>query len=84
MRELVCSVCGSIADKMPLNVRTWTCACGAAHDRDVNAARNILAAGLAVAACGAGVRPQRGEPPFGQSAVKQESRRATVVKKVNL
>ncbi|MEU1792584.1 transposase, partial [Streptomyces sparsogenes] len=41
------------------------------HDRDVNAARNILAAGLAVSACGAGVRPQR-STPGGQSATKQE------------
>ena len=32
---------------MPLHIRDWTCACGAAHDRDVNAAKNILAAGLA-------------------------------------
>jgi putative transposase len=29
----------------PLHVRTWTCGCGTVHDRDVNAARNILAAG---------------------------------------
>ena len=55
----LCAVCGAIAEKMPLTVRSWTCRCGTTHDRDVNAARNILAAGLAVTACGAGVRPQR-------------------------
>jgi putative transposase len=55
-----CSACGAIAAKMPLNVRDWTCtACGAAHDRDVNAAVNIRAAGLAVLACGDDVRPPR-------------------------
>ncbi|MET8341047.1 RNA-guided endonuclease TnpB family protein [Streptosporangium canum] len=43
----LCSACGTIAASMPLDVREWVCACGAAHDRDVNAARNILAAGLA-------------------------------------
>ncbi len=43
----LCSACGVLADSMPLNVRTWRCACGAVHDRDVNAATNILAAGLA-------------------------------------
>lgn len=73
----LCSACGTIAAKMPLNVRTWTCPCTAIHDRDVNAARNILAAGLAVTACGAGVRPQRGNLRSGQSAVKQETRRVT-------
>ncbi|PBC39772.1 transposase [Rhodococcus sp. ACS1] len=54
-----CSACGEVASAMPLNVREWTCRCGAVHDRDVNAARNILAVGLAVAACGDGVRPPR-------------------------
>ncbi|MEU0521816.1 zinc ribbon domain-containing protein, partial [Streptosporangium sp. NPDC006007] len=43
----LCSACGSIAPSMPLNVREWTCPCGAHHDRDVNAAINILAAGPA-------------------------------------
>ncbi|MEU2615213.1 transposase [Micromonospora sp. NPDC007271] len=73
----VCSACGAVAEKMPLNARTWTCPCGATHDRDINAAHNILAAGLAVSACGAGVRPQRGNLRSGQSAVKQENPRAT-------
>jgi putative transposase len=67
----LCSTCGILQDRMPLNVRTWTCDCGATHDRDVNAAKNLLAAGRAVAACGAGVRPQRSSPD-GQSAMKQE------------
>ncbi|MBN6051705.1 transposase [Nonomuraea sp. RK-328] len=43
----MCSTCGAVQEKMPLAVRTWECACGALHDRDVNAAINILAAGLA-------------------------------------
>ncbi len=39
--------CGHVNESMPLSVRSWTCpACGASHDRDVNAAANILAAGL--------------------------------------
>jgi putative transposase len=54
-----CSVCGAVCDELPLNVREWRCRCGAVHDRDVNAARTILAAGLAVTACGDGVRPAR-------------------------
>ena len=42
----VCSECGVKDGPKPLSVRNWTCAaCGARHDRDVNAARNILAAG---------------------------------------
>jgi putative transposase len=56
----VCSACGVKDGPKPLSVREWTCAaCGTVHDRDVNAARNILAAGRAdnPNACGTGVRP---------------------------
>jgi len=70
----LCSVCGTLQQKMPLSVRTWTCDCGTTHDRDVNAAKNLLAAGLAVTVCGAGVRPQR-STPGGQSATKQKTPR---------
>ncbi|MEU7939126.1 RNA-guided endonuclease InsQ/TnpB family protein [Microbispora bryophytorum] len=73
----LCGVCGTITAKMPLNVREWTCDCGAVHDRDVNAARNILAAGLAASACGDGVRPQRESSRTGPSSMKQEPQRAT-------
>lgn len=53
-----CSDCGHTMPTMPLNVRQWTCPeCGTAHDRDVNAARNVLAAGLAVSAHGVLVSP---------------------------
>jgi len=64
----VCSTCGARDGPKPLHIRTWQCAeCGAWLDRDVNAAVNVArAAGLAVTACGAQVRPgfvpaQRGE-----------------------
>jgi putative transposase len=64
----MCSDCGRVNDKMTLNVRAWDCPCGAAHDRDVNAAKNIKAAGQAdFNDRGAQVRPglvpaPRGEP----------------------
>ncbi|WP_329460826.1 RNA-guided endonuclease InsQ/TnpB family protein [Streptomyces sp. NBC_01497] len=55
----VCSQCGVKDSPKPLHVRTWTCrACGAHLDRDINAAVNVAkAAGLAVSACRARVRP---------------------------
>jgi putative transposase len=56
----VCSACGVKDGPKPLHVRQWTCAaCGTIHDRDVNAAKNILAAGRADKsnACGGSVRP---------------------------
>jgi putative transposase len=61
----VCSVCGALREGLPLDIREWTCRCGTVHDRDVNAARTIRAAGLAVLACGDGVRPARAEARTG-------------------
>ena len=72
----VCSACGVNDGPKPLSVRQWTCAaCGTVHDRDLNAAKNILAAGRAdrLNACGVQVRPgaglaQRGEAGTHRSA----------------
>ncbi|NLU82187.1 RNA-guided endonuclease TnpB family protein [Rhodococcus sp. HNM0569] len=55
-----CSACGVVDGPKPLSIREWTCAaCGAVHDRDLNAAKNILAAGRAerLNACGGTVSP---------------------------
>ncbi len=54
-----CSACGYVLETLPLDVREWACpSCRVCHDRDVNAANNILAAGLVVvSACGGDVRP---------------------------
>jgi putative transposase len=72
-----CSACGHLLAELSLGTRHWTCpGCGTRHDRDVNAARNMIAAaGLAAPACGADVR-HGGATPV-QSAVKQEPQRAT-------
>ena len=48
-----CNPCGHILDKLPLNIREWTCPnCGSIRPRDRNAAENILAVGQTVFACG--------------------------------
>jgi putative transposase len=77
-----CSACGHLLAELSLGTRRWTCpSCRARHDRDINAAKNILAAGLAVArgnpgdACGADVR--HAEAPPVRSAAKQEPRPVT-------
>lgn len=55
----VCSSCGSLPPERPkgiadLGIRGWTCDdCGTVHDRDVNAARNILRLGQQALAEGA-------------------------------
>jgi putative transposase len=76
-----CSACGHLLAELSLGTRHWTCpSCSARHDRDINAAKNILAAGLAVArgspgdACGADVRHSGSSRV--RSAVKQEPRTA--------
>jgi putative transposase len=46
----MCSACGHVLAELSLGTRVWQCpSCGTRHDRDINAAKNILAAGLAVA-----------------------------------
>ncbi|GAA4627154.1 RNA-guided endonuclease TnpB family protein [Actinoallomurus vinaceus] len=76
-----CSACGHLLAELSLSTRHWTCpTCRTRHDRDINAAKNILAAGRAVAGeppgdvCGAGVRRQGLSLP--QSALKQKPRAA--------
>lgn len=66
----VCSACGMKDGPNPLSVRAWACrACGAVHDRDINAARNIPAAGRAdrLNACGGQVRPASVLAPAGET-----------------
>jgi putative transposase len=64
-----CHQCKYVLEELDLDVRTWQCpACQTVHDRDTNAAKNILAEGLSVSACGGGVRP-----------VRAKARRATPV-----
>jgi len=71
-----CSACGHRLEELSLKTRYWTCpGCGARHDRDINAAKNILTAGLAVSACGAGVRHSASSRM--RPVVKQEPRPVT-------
>ncbi|MEV1013879.1 transposase [Micromonospora sp. NPDC049801] len=75
-----CSACGHLLAKLSLGTRHWSCpSCGTRHDRDINAAKNIMvAAGLVETrnACGADVRHDG--QPFVLSAVSQEPRPAKV------
>ncbi len=57
----LCSACGFLLETLPLSVREWKCGgCGKTHDRDINAAKNILQEALAYRVQGATVRPSGG------------------------
>jgi putative transposase len=73
-----CSTCGVVGDRKPLHIRTWTCSCGSQHDRDVNAAINILAAGRADKsnACGVQVRPVHVPAPRGEAGIRRSAARS--------
>jgi putative transposase len=70
-----CSTCRRIDGKKPLAVRSWTCPCGTVHDRDINAARNVLAAGRAESlnACGAQVRPAPVPAPRREAGIHSDA-----------
>ncbi|WP_239087080.1 RNA-guided endonuclease InsQ/TnpB family protein, partial [Catellatospora methionotrophica] len=66
-----CSACGRVDGPKPLSVRSWTCPCGTVHDRDVNAAINVLARGRRdnSNACGAQVRPASVSAPRREAGI---------------
>jgi len=68
-----CSACGVVQESMPLNIREWRCpSCGAQHDRDVNAAKNIKRIGVI----------QLQEPPI-QKEVKRVGKLNPIRKRVS-
>jgi putative transposase len=70
----VCSACGVKDGPKPLGVRVWACvACGIVHDRDVNAARNVLALGRreSLNARGGQVRPAPVLAPAGETGSRR-------------
>jgi putative transposase len=75
----MCSDCGRVNEKMDLSIRSWVCPCGAVHDRDVNAAINVLAAGRAesINDRGAQVRPAPVLAPRGEAVIHPDAVRST-------
>ncbi|WP_460806459.1 RNA-guided endonuclease InsQ/TnpB family protein [Micromonospora zhanjiangensis] len=70
-----CSTCGRLDGPKPLSVRSWACPCGAVHDRDVNAAINVLAQGRwdNSNACGAQVRPDPVPAPRREAGIHPDA-----------
>ncbi|WP_307798621.1 RNA-guided endonuclease InsQ/TnpB family protein [Actinoplanes flavus] len=74
----MCSDCGRINEKMALNDREWDCPCGSHHDRDVNAAKNVKAAGQAdFNDRGAHVRPGLVPAARGEAVTHPDAARST-------
>src|SRR6266702_7314947 len=81
-----CSACGHVLDSLDLDVRKWDCpSCGTHLDRDLNAAKSVLAEGLrrsteehAVAACGGPVRANLHGNQGSHEPVNQEPGSVTV------
>ncbi|MFC3890014.1 RNA-guided endonuclease InsQ/TnpB family protein [Lentzea rhizosphaerae] len=73
-----CSACGRIDGPKPLSVRSWTCPCGVTHDRDINAAKNVLAAGQADNSNdrGAQVRPASVSAPRHEAVTHSDAARS--------
>ena len=70
-----CSDCGWKLEELPLSVRSWTCPnCGAEHERDVNAAKNLkeYAVSSTVSACGEEGSDQGRKFLVKPASVKQE------------
>ena len=87
IREVkTCSACGHVLDSLDLDVRAWECpGCGTHHDRDLNAAKSVLAEGLrrsteehAVAACGGPVRANLHGNQGSHEPVNQEPGSVTI------
>ena len=47
----MCSECGRIVEELPLSKREWSCECGAFHDREINAAKNLCRYAVDRASC---------------------------------
>jgi putative transposase len=63
-----CDACGHLLDALSRDSRHWTCpTCGAGHDRDMNAAKNLVAVGRTVSAYGEMVRPATASARVGAS-----------------
>lgn len=69
----ICHVCGTINNSLTLKDRQWICKCGAIHNRDINAAVNILVEGTS----SIGVGDSKTSLPFGNGAVAVDTENPT-------
>jgi len=73
----LCSVCGALNAELTLAERVWTCGCGAVHDRDLNAARNLARLATTVSSTGSNACEEVVSPAVDrQTSLKQEPNRS--------